>query len=182
MRVVDLIRRLRDEFTAMPGLRLTTAQVGRLCSADAITSASALRALVSARFLNPMPDGRYGRNDLVTSAGMDPLAGRRTPIVPSLWRRSRCVVDRDTEGGNALSTTARSALRYAATLAITHRARITALQVIPQRSSEPASPTIPDEHRKGVSCERFHALIDVETAIGTPNEELARVRRRSTPT
>jgi len=177
MRIVDLIRRLREEFTALPGLRLTTAQVERLCSADATTSASALRALVSAGFLSPMPDGSYGRNDLVTSAARDLLAGRRDPIVPSPWRRILCVVDLDPEGGNALSTTARSALRYAATLAVTHRARITALQVIPQHSSEPASPATTGELRKCVSGERFHALIDVDTAIGASNEELARVAK-----
>jgi hypothetical protein len=68
MSIITLIRRLRDEFTALPGLRLTTVQVQRLCSADASTSASALRALVSTRFLIPMADGSYARTDLLTGA------------------------------------------------------------------------------------------------------------------
>src|SRR5438445_38756 len=46
MAVVDLIHRLQEEYGEMPGLRLTEAQVERLCTADPLTSASALRALV----------------------------------------------------------------------------------------------------------------------------------------
>jgi hypothetical protein len=65
MSMGELIRRLRDEFTAMPGLRLTATQARRLCSVDAATCASALRALVSAGFLRPLEDGAYERSDLV---------------------------------------------------------------------------------------------------------------------
>lgn len=63
MTIVKLIGRLRDEYTAMPGLRLTEEQVQRLCHVNASTSASALRALVSAGFLQPAADGRYRRAD-----------------------------------------------------------------------------------------------------------------------
>ena len=66
MSVTDLMRRLRHEFTELPGLRLTEAQVERLCTTDASTSASALRALVSAGFLRPLEDGSYARTDTVT--------------------------------------------------------------------------------------------------------------------
>jgi hypothetical protein len=65
MSVVRLIHRLRDEFTAMPGLCLTEPQVQRLCTADASTAASALRALVSAGFLTVMADGAYARTDIL---------------------------------------------------------------------------------------------------------------------
>jgi hypothetical protein len=65
MNVVRLIHRLRDEFTAMPGLCLTEPQVQRLCTADAATAASALRALVSAGFLTVMADGAYARTDIL---------------------------------------------------------------------------------------------------------------------
>ena len=44
MAVVDVIRRLREGLPRA-GLRLTKAQVVRLCTADGFTSASALRAL-----------------------------------------------------------------------------------------------------------------------------------------
>jgi hypothetical protein len=64
MSVVQLIRRLRDEFTAMPGLCLTGAQVQRLCTADAPTAMSALRALVSAGFLTATHEGAYMRSDI----------------------------------------------------------------------------------------------------------------------
>ena len=63
MKVDDVIRRLRREFTELPGLRLTEPQVRRLCTADAVTSVSALRALVGAGFLRPMAGGSYGRAD-----------------------------------------------------------------------------------------------------------------------
>ena len=39
----------------------------RLCTADALTSASALRTLVSAGFLRPMENGSYGRTDVFVS-------------------------------------------------------------------------------------------------------------------
>jgi nucleotide-binding universal stress UspA family protein len=177
MRVMNLIRRLRDEFTALPGLRLTTAQVERLCSADASTSASALHALVSAGFLRPMPGGHYGRTDLMTSAPLDPLVGRRARIMPSPWRRILCLVDLDNESGNGLSRAAHTALRYATTLAVTHRARITALQVISHSSSDPALPSVGDELRKSVFGEPFRGLIDVQVAIGFPTDEVRRVAR-----
>jgi len=63
MTVVSLIRRLRDEFTEMPGLGLSEEQVQRLCGVSASTAASALRALVSAGFLRPLEDGSYRRAD-----------------------------------------------------------------------------------------------------------------------
>lgn len=173
MRVIDLIRRLRDEFTAMPGLRLTTAQAGRLCTADASTSASALHALVSAGFLRPMPDGSYGRADLATRTRKPPVGVRG--IMPSPWRRILCLVDLDDDGGNTLSSAARSALRYATTLAVTNRARITALQVTSQPLSGSAPTPATEALSKSVAGEPFRGLIDVQVATGAPDEELARV-------
>jgi hypothetical protein len=64
MGIVTVIRRLRDEFTALPGLRLTEAQVERLCAADGSSVAPALCALVSAGFLQAMPDGSFVRTDV----------------------------------------------------------------------------------------------------------------------
>jgi nucleotide-binding universal stress UspA family protein len=87
------------------------------------------------------------------------------------------VVDLDDDGANALSTVARSALRYATTLAVSHRARITALQVISPCSAEPALTSVSDELRKSVSGEPCHGLIDVRVATGAPNEEVTRVAK-----
>jgi nucleotide-binding universal stress UspA family protein len=177
MRVIDLIQRLRDEFTCMPGLRLTEPQVKPLFTADASTSASALDALVSAGFLRRMPGGRYGRTDLVTSAPIDPLVGGRARIMPSPWRRILCLVDLDNESGNGLSIAAHTALRYATTLGVTHRARVTALQVISQPSSEPAGTSVTEELKKSVFGELLRGLIDVHVATGSPNEEVMRVAK-----
>jgi nucleotide-binding universal stress UspA family protein len=175
MRVIDMIRCLRREFTAMPGLRLTGPQVERLFTAEPSTSASALRALVSAGFLTPLPDGSYGRTDLVTGATSDSRRSERARSVPSPWRRILCLVDLDDDIGHALSTDARAALRYATTLAVTHRTRITALQVMSQPSSEPALTSLTNELTKGIVAGLFRGLIDVHVAIGSPSEQLARV-------
>jgi nucleotide-binding universal stress UspA family protein len=69
MTVVGLIRRLRDEFTAMPGLRLTERQVQRLCDVSASTSASAFRALVSVGFLRPFEESIPGLIDVHVATG-----------------------------------------------------------------------------------------------------------------
>ena len=169
---------LRYEFTTMPGLGLTEPQVGRLCTADASTSASALRALVSAGFLRAMPDGTYRRTDLGTSAQADPLRAGHAPIVPSPWRRILCLVDLDHDGGHALSPAAHSALRYATTLAVTNRARITALQVISPPSSDSVRTSETDALGKSLSWEPFRGLIDVQVATGAPDDELARHGQR----
>ena len=46
MTVVRTIRRLRDEFPAMPGLRLTAAQVQRLCDDGGAACVSRLREML----------------------------------------------------------------------------------------------------------------------------------------
>src|SRR5687767_11360677 len=127
MAIAGLIRRLRDEFTSMPGLRLTEAQVQRLCDVDETTCASALRALVSAGFLKSLEDGAYQRSDLVSST-RDTSAGiRHAP-----WRRILALVEFEDDAGAALSPASHLALRYATTFAVMHRARVTALHAVPR--------------------------------------------------
>jgi len=174
MGVSDLIQRLRDEFTAMPGLLLTEPQVERLCTADASTSASALQVLVSTGFLSPTPDGQYGRTDVVARVYSSPLVGARTGPIPAPWRRILCVVDLACDRATVLSAAARSALRYATTLAVTHRARITALQVTSRSASAPATTAASDTLRSIVVGEHFRGLIDVQVACGALTEEVTR--------
>jgi hypothetical protein len=64
MTITSLLRRLRDEFTEMPGLRLSEKQVQRLFGVSAATAERALRALVSAGLLRALEDGSYRRADL----------------------------------------------------------------------------------------------------------------------
>lgn len=158
----------------MPGLRLTEAQVERLCAANGLTSASALRALVSAGFLMPMADGSYGRTDVFVGRQEVAPVRSRTGITRSPWQRILCFVEVENEGRGSLNGVAYSALRYATTLAVTHRARITVLEVVP------SSPRLPltgaaEMLKKTVSREGFRELIDVRVAAGSANEALARV-------
>ncbi len=177
MRVIDLIRRLREEFAALPGLRLTTAQVERLWTADPLTSASALHALVSAGFLTPMPDGNYRRTDLATEGPSGRSLGADGRIMPSPWQRILCLVDVDDDSSNGLSSAARSALRYATTLAVTNRARVTALRVISQPPRELVLTSVTDALRKSVAGEPFRGLIDVRVSTGARNQELTRIAK-----
>jgi nucleotide-binding universal stress UspA family protein len=97
--------------------------------------------------------------------------------MPSPWRRILCLIDLGNESGSALSSAAHSALRYATTLAVTHRARVTALQVISQPSSEPSLASVTDVLRKSVFGEAFRGLIDLHVATGSPNEEVIRIAK-----
>ena len=138
MTVVGLIRRLRDEFTVMPGLRLTEPQVNRLCDVSAATSASALRALVSAGFLRPLEDGSYRRADLAPGIG----SHSASDAMEAPWRRILCLVEFEDDRRDSLTAASYSALGYATTLGVTHRARVTALHLVPRL------PETTDERRR----------------------------------
>jgi hypothetical protein len=57
----DALKRIRAEYVEMPGMRLTTAQVQRLCGIDSSQCSGALAALVRERFLYINDDGTYSR-------------------------------------------------------------------------------------------------------------------------
>ena len=59
--IEDVIQRVRAEFVEMPGMRLSTEQVQRLCGIERNVCRMVLETLVDARFLCINPDGRYGR-------------------------------------------------------------------------------------------------------------------------
>ena len=51
--------RLRAEYLEMPGLRLTSEQVQRLCGIERVLCRSVLDSLVDAKFLSLSSDGLY---------------------------------------------------------------------------------------------------------------------------
>ena len=55
------IERVRGEFLEMPGLRLTAAQVARLCGVEQTICQGVLDALVDVNFLRRSSDGTYTR-------------------------------------------------------------------------------------------------------------------------
>jgi hypothetical protein len=62
MKTIDVaLNRLRAEFLDMPGLRLTSEQVRRLCDIERTMCRLVLDVLVEERFLCVRSDGRYAR-------------------------------------------------------------------------------------------------------------------------
>jgi hypothetical protein len=59
--VRDLVERVRAEYLEMPGLRLTSEQLARLCGIDRGMCDLVLEALSDRKFLALGSDGRYGR-------------------------------------------------------------------------------------------------------------------------
>jgi hypothetical protein len=78
-----IIDRVRAEFLEMPGLRLNTAQIARLCGLEPAICASVLEALVGEKFLCANQDGTFARftdSDLrprPAKAELNPLGSRR---------------------------------------------------------------------------------------------------------
>ncbi len=189
MSIVKLMGRLRDEFTAMPGLRLSASQAGRLCDADESSCEAALRGLVSAGFLIPQDDGIYARTQMPAPSYDAPADGMGQPA----WRQIVCLVDFETDDGTALGPGSASALRYALTLAVGQRARVTAVHVVatlPQRMAFSGGEVnaILDEQqqflarraaemRTAFMRQPMRELIDLRVAVGSTPEELLRVAR-----
>ena len=178
MSTVALIRRLRDEFTAMPGLRLTEAQVQRLCDVSPATGASALRTLVSAGFLRPLEDGSYRRADL------PPGFGASSGAMEAPWRRILCLIEFEDDRRESLTVASHSALSYATTLGVTHRARVTALhlvrglpEAIPERRM--ALERLTEDVRRHALGQAMSGLIDVQVAEGSSNGDLLRAARET---
>jgi hypothetical protein len=174
MTVMSLIRRLRDEYTSLPGLRLTEEQVQRLCDVNASTSASALRALVSAGFLQPAGDGSYRRADIASHPGQTTT----TSATESPWRRILCLIEFEDGGRGPLTAASQSALSYAAALGVVHRAAVTALHLAPKLAASahqlPSVAEVADEVRQRIRHQSFAAPVDVRVAEGSSNEDLVR--------
>ena len=155
----------------MPGLRLSEKHVQRLYDVSASTSASALRALVSAGFLRALEDGSYRRADV--PYGVDPHAASRAAEPP--WRRILCLVEFEDNTHRSLTADSQAALTYATTLGVTHRARVTALHLVPRLPATGqqafVEQTIQDVRRHTVG-QRMQGLLDVHVATGTVREKL----------
>ena len=59
--IESLIDRVRVEYVKMPGMRLTLAQIERLCGIDATTCITVVNALLDLKFLSVYNDGTYAR-------------------------------------------------------------------------------------------------------------------------
>ena len=57
--------RLRWEYAALPGMRLTRAQVERFCGVNRFHCSAVLDALLKARFLTLTIDGMYAAGDRI---------------------------------------------------------------------------------------------------------------------
>lgn len=57
----EVVNRLRAEFLEMPGLRLTSGQVQRLCGVEKTLCQLGLDSLVEMKFLCVKSDGAYAR-------------------------------------------------------------------------------------------------------------------------
>ena len=78
--IEDVLNRLRAEFLEMPGLRLKTEQVQRLCGVERTICQLVLDSLVDATFLCVKSDGRYAR---LTDGGTSRQRGANADIRPS---------------------------------------------------------------------------------------------------
>ena len=162
----------------MPGLRLTEGQVQRLYDVTAPASASALRALVSTGFLRALEDGSYQRADIAINSGTRSTSGG----TEAPWRRILCLVEFEDDCRGSLTAASHSALCYATTLGVTHRARVTALHLTP----EPPDTTVErhtfleqvaEEIRRHSFALTISGLIDVHGATGSSTEDLLRSAR-----
>jgi hypothetical protein len=72
-----VLERIRAEYLEMPGMKLTTQQLQRLCGVEEPMCAGVLDSLVRAKFLCLNPDGTYVR----LTDGKLPL---KRPVRPTL--------------------------------------------------------------------------------------------------
>ena len=78
----QLLRRIRGEFTEMPGLLLTVAQAKRLWHLDERTCVAALTALVESHFLVERRNGGFTRAGEGQFEARSPMARAHLPRIP----------------------------------------------------------------------------------------------------
>lgn len=84
MTKTDTITRIRAEFLEMPGMRLTSDQIQRLCGVDAEMCDDAIAELVRTKFLTRLDDGTYARTSALsaTRGPMMTVPGARPASLP----------------------------------------------------------------------------------------------------
>ena len=113
---------------------------------------STLRGLVSAGFLRPLEDGSYRRADLAPEFGRRSSSG----AIEAPWRRILSLIEFEGDGRGSLTEASHSSLSYATTLGVTHRARVTALHLLPRMpETAPERQTVLERVTQDV---RRHAL------------------------
>ena len=80
-----VLERIRAEFLEMPGMKLTIAQVQRLCGVDGSMCRVVLDSLVEAKFLYIKSDGRYER---LTDSSSPRHGEARADLDPRRFARS----------------------------------------------------------------------------------------------
>jgi hypothetical protein len=79
--------RIRAEYIEMPGLRLKSEQVQRLCGVDGAACQTVLDTLVGAGFLSLRPDGSYVRSrDFETAHASPAKATLESPVMAAVSR------------------------------------------------------------------------------------------------
>jgi nucleotide-binding universal stress UspA family protein len=100
----------------------------------------------------------------------------------SPWRHILCLIEFEDDGHKSLTAASQSALCYATTLAVTHRAQVTAFHLVPKLPDTAA------EHQKLLEQVRQDVrslavgqttpgLVDVHAVAGTTNEDLLQSAR-----
>jgi nucleotide-binding universal stress UspA family protein len=95
------------------------------------------------------------------------------------WHRILCLVEFGDDSRGSLTAASDSALGYATAPAVTHRARVTALHLVPKLPDGPADQLpfitqVVHDVRQRVRSHAISGLIDIHVAEGSSNEELRR--------
>jgi nucleotide-binding universal stress UspA family protein len=100
------------------------------------------------------------------------------------WRRILCLIECDDDRRESLTLASHSALSHATTLGVTHRARVTALHLVPGlpetiHERHVALERLTEDVRRHPLGQAMSGLIDVQVAAGSSNEDLLRAVRET---
>jgi nucleotide-binding universal stress UspA family protein len=184
MSVTELIERIRAEYVAGPGLRLTETEAQRMWATDAATCAAAFGALERAGYLKYISNGRYARSD--ASA----LDGNLPPPFSAIV----CLVESEPEQPETLSKPSQQALRQAASLALGNGGQLTVVYVVaalPRQlvfSSGEFAQLLEEQRwlvswtypwlRSLITASLPSVTLDIRVEAGSPHEAVSRVAKQ----